>query len=321
MTSAREPAPGTERLDREIRTLGDLLGDAIARIDGPEAFARVDGLRASAMALRRGELAGGRDELERRMAGLGPGALAQVANAFTDLFHLVNAAEEQHRVRVLRARDRAQAPIAGSIASACAELRRSGVTADQMRALLDRLLVMPVVTAHPTEARRRAVLDHLEEISRLLDALDDPRVGARGAGELRARLAEAVTGLAATAKARRRRPTPIDEVKAGLEVFERSLLDATPSVYRALEDALAATWPGERFEVGCFLRFGSWIGGDRDGNPFVTAEVTRAALERHRAVVLRRYREDVAALWRALSVSEARVGPSEGAARALERLR
>jgi phosphoenolpyruvate carboxylase len=321
MTPAPQPATGTEQLDREIRALGDLLGDVIARIDGPETLALVDALRTSAMALRRGALPGGRDALEQQMAGLGSDALARVANAFTDLFHLVNAAEEQHRVRVLRARDRGDAPLAGSIASACAELRRSGTTADEVRALLRRLLVMPVVTAHPTEARRRAVLDHLEEISRVLDDLDDARTGARRASELRARLAEAVTGLAATAKSRHRRPTPIDEVKAGLEIFERSLLEATPAVYRALEDALDAAWPGEGFDVGCFLRFGSWIGGDRDGNPFVTAEVTRAALERHRAVVLQRYREDVAGLWRALSVSEARVGVSEGAASAAEEVR
>jgi phosphoenolpyruvate carboxylase len=321
MTTSRPPEPGTEQLDREIRALGDLLGDAIAHIDGADTFALVDGLRTSAMALRRGELPGGREALEREVAALGSDALARVANAFTDLFHLVNAAEEQHRVRVLRARDQGDVPMAGSIASACAELRRSGATPDEVRALLDRLLVMPVVTAHPTEARRRAVLDHLEEISRVLDDLDEARTGARRAAELRARLAEAVTGLAATAKSRHRRPTPIDEVKAGLQVFERSLLEATPAVYRALEDALAATWPGEEFHVGCFLKFGSWIAGDRDGNPFVTAEVTRAAFERHRALVLQRYREDVAGLWRVLSVAEARVGGSDGAARAMAELR
>lgn len=311
---------GTALLDREIRLLGDALGDAVARIDGPAVFAEVDALRTAAMALRRGDLAGGRAALAARVAALDLDALGRVANAFTDLFHLVNAAEEQHRIRVLRARDVADRPPAGSIAAGCAELRRAGATADDVRALLARLLVMPVVTAHPTEARRRAVRDHLADIAGLLDTLDDPRVGARAGAELRERLRAAVAALSATAKARRRRPTPLDEVKAGLQVFERTLLDAVPAVYRALEDALAATWPGERFEVGPFLRFGSWIGGDRDGNPFVTAEVTRAALERHRALVLRRYREDVAALWRALPLSEARLGRAE-AAPALDALR
>jgi phosphoenolpyruvate carboxylase len=310
-----EHSTGLDRLDRDVGLLGDLLGDAIARLDGPDARERLQRLGADAIALRAGALEGGRGALARSVAALEAADLARVANAYTDAFHLVNAAEEQHRIRVLRERDAAGDPRADEVASACAELRRAGAGPDDVRALLARLLVMPVITAHPTEARRRAVLDHLADVSALLDRLDDPRAGAAARAELLDGLREAVTALAATAKSRRRRPTPVDEVKAGLQFFERTLLDATPAVYRALEAALAATWPGERFEVPAFLRFGSWIGGDRDGNPFVTADVTRAAFERHRALVLRRYRADVGALWRALSLSEARTG-SAGAARA-----
>jgi phosphoenolpyruvate carboxylase len=318
MTAEHET--GLDRLDRDIRVLGEMLEDAIARLDGAEACARVEDLRQAAIALRDGRLEGGRAELARRVAALETEDLARVANAYTDLFHLVNAAEEQHRIRVLRERDAAGDPRASEIASACAELRRGGAGPDDVRALLARLLVMPVVTAHPTESRRRAVLDHLGEVSSLLDRIDDPRVGIRAADELRTSLHEAVTALAATEKSRRRAPTAFDEVKTGLQVFERTLLDVTPGVYAALEDALAATWPGERFEVPTFLRYGSWIGGDRDGNPFVTADVTRAAFEWHRAVALRRYRSDAAALWRALSLSDTRTRPSEAARSALAEL-
>jgi phosphoenolpyruvate carboxylase len=112
-----------------------------------------------------------------------------------------------------------------------------------------------------------------------------------------------VTALTCTRKSRTSRPSALDEVRAGLLVFERTLLDVVPEVYRELEDALAATWPGTAFRVGPFLRFGTWIGGDRDGNPLVTAEVTRAALDRQRALAIRRLSADAATLWRELSAS------------------
>jgi phosphoenolpyruvate carboxylase len=321
MAAYRDRSTGPERLDEDIRLLGAMLGEAVARLDGPAALAQIEGLRTAAVAARRGDPGHGRERLARLIGALDAHELARVANAFTDLFHLVNAAEEQHRIRVLRERDEGGRSPADGLADACARLRRDGATAGDVRALLDRLLVMPVVTAHPTEARRRAVLHHLAEISGLLDRLDDPRAGTRRSEELLARLREAVTALAATAKSRRRAPTPLDEVDAGLRFFERTLLEVTPAVYRSLEDALAATWPEEGFEVPTFLRFGSWIGGDRDGNPSVTGAVTRATLERHRAVALARYRADVAGLWRELSLSEARIGPSDGARRAIAELR
>ncbi|HET8540697.1 MAG TPA: phosphoenolpyruvate carboxylase [Anaeromyxobacter sp.] len=320
MASPREPA-GSDQLDRDVRLLGEMLGGAISRLDGTEAFELIEALRALSMAVRRRDPGADRATLAARMRALDAVDLARVANAFTDLFHLVNAAEEQQRIRVLRARDAGGASPPGGVADACARLRRDGATADDVRSLLRRLLVMPVVTAHPTEARRRAVLHHLGEISELLDRLDDPRAGAGRAEELHERLREAITALSATAKSRRRAPTPLDEVDAGLRFFERTLLEVTPAVYRALERALAATWPGEAFEVPAFLRFGSWIGGDRDGNPHVTAAVTRATLERHRAIALQRCRADVAGLWRALSLAEERIGGSEAARRALAELR
>src|SRR5262249_8605179 len=161
-------------------------------------------------------------------------------------------------------------PPDGSIAAACATLRAQGVRPDELHELLGRLFVMPVLTAHPTEARRRTLLSHLAEISSALDQLDDPRPGAQERSRIESALRDAVAQLAATEETRAARPTPKDEVKAGLNVFERSLLDVTPALYRELEDALGACWPDEQFHVGSFLRWGTWIGGDRDGNPTVT---------------------------------------------------
>jgi phosphoenolpyruvate carboxylase len=172
-----------------------------------------------------------------------------------------------------------------------------------VQALLDRLLVMPVLTAHPTEARRRTVLDHLAHVAAALDRLDDGRLGARERADADARLAEVVSAIVSTHSARTSPPTPFDEVRTGLLVFERTLLDVVPRVYRTLARGLAEAYPGAAFRIGPFLRFGTWIGGDRDGNPFVTAEVTRAALERQRAVALARHAADVAELWRLLSAA------------------
>src|SRR5262249_44920786 len=157
-----------------------------------------------------------------------------------------------------------------------------GVSPDEVRALLDRFLVMPVLTAHPTEARRRTVLEHLSGVAALLDRLDDPRLGAREQVRAREALREVIEALAVTGEARPEKPNPDDEVRAGLHVFEKVLFDTTTDIYREVEDALSASWPGEPFTVGPFLRWGTWIGGDRDGNPHVTAEVTRATFERQR---------------------------------------
>jgi phosphoenolpyruvate carboxylase len=292
-------------LREQVRLLGRILGDGVAELRGPAALKRVEGARRAAVALREGTLPGGRDAFDASIAAAPLADLELLGRAFADFFHLINAAEEQHRVRVLRARDLPGAPPEGSLAAACAEMRSAGATGREVQDLLDRLLVMPVLTAHPTEARRRTVLDHLAKVSAALDRLDDPRAGHAERARVHAQLEEAVEALVATRHARAARPRPLDEVASSLEVFARTLLEVTPAVYRSLEAALAAAWPGEAFRVGPFLRWGTWVGGDRDGNPFVTADVTRAALERQRALAIGRHLADVEALHRDLSVAAA----------------
>jgi len=290
-------------LREQVRLLGRTLGETVAELHGEPALDLVERLRQAAHALRRGALPGGREAFRASVAALGTAELELLAEAFTDFFHIINAAEEQHRTRMLRRRDASGMTVDGSLAAACAELASLGATAEEVQALLDRLLVMPVVTAHPTEVRRRTVLDHLAEVAVVLDRLDDPRAGVRERERLEGRLREVVTALASTRQSRATRPTPLDEVRSGLLFFERTLFDAVPAVYRELEHGLAVHWPDARFRVGPFLRFGSWIGGDRDGNPFVTAEVTRATLERQRALVLTRHLSDAAALGAELSAA------------------
>jgi len=197
------PTADDALLREQVRMLGKLLGDTVAELRGPAALELVERTRRAAVALREGKLPGGRDAFAASIAALGIEDLELLAKAFTDFFQLINAAEEQHRIRALRGRDTA-APIDGSIAAACAELAAGGVSAADVQALLDRLLVMPVLTAHPTEARRRTVLDHLAEVAAALDRLDDPRLGARERGRADERLAEVVSAIVSTRSAGRR---------------------------------------------------------------------------------------------------------------------
>ncbi len=293
-------------LDADNRLLGDALSDAVRHLAGDDILELVTRLRDDARRLRGGQLDGGRDAFAAGLAELSTEQLDVIARVFTQWFHLANSAEEQHRIRVLRRRDTGNGDVVDSLVSACARIRSSGADADQVRAMLDQMFIMPVLTAHPTEARRRTVIDHLGVIANTLDDLDR---GARAKAErdqLIDQLHSTVTALYGSEPSREQKPTPQDEIRIGLDVFERTLLDVTPEIYRTLEDSLADAFPGEQFDVPCLLRWGTWIGGDRDGNPFVTSAVTRSALERQRRLVLRRYQRDVDELLRQLSVSSRR---------------
>ncbi len=306
-----------DRLDADIALLSEHLDQAIAESAGADALELVRGLRADAVALRDGRLDGGRDAFAARLTELDLDHVALVARAFTLWFHLVNAAEEQHRTRVLRHRDTVDGAPDSSLAAAARELAGAGLSADEVQTLLARMHVMPVLTAHPTEARRRTVLEHLGVIAGVLDQLDRAQLGAREKRHVEATLHNAILALFGTEESRAVKPSPRDEVVSSLDVFETTLLDVTPAMYRAFEEALSAAYPDASFDIPAFLRWGTWIGGDRDGNPFVTADITRWALERQRVCVLNRYLRDIELLMRELSVSERRA-PVEAALSELE---
>jgi phosphoenolpyruvate carboxylase len=305
----------TDRLSRDVNTLGRLLGDVLAEQSGADGFALVEELRARTKALRGDD--GARPDfgtegaaLLARVDGLTPEQDRLVARAFTAYFHLVNMAEEHHRLRVLRQREVAggDAPRGESILQAVLAAVAAGVPADGVRDFLAGCSVEPVFTAHPTEARRRTVLDKLRRLSHLAQELDgesgrEATLPARARTALYDRIREEITGLWRTDEVRLSAPSVLDEVRNGLYYFEEALWDVVPRLYREMEAALAEAYPAAAPDVPVFLRFGSWIGGDRDGNPGVTAEITERTLRLHKETALALFERGLGSLLRNLSVA------------------
>lgn len=293
--AAAETTPGTprataahempEELRRDVNLLGSMLGQVISEWGGQDLFEDVEALRSLVVARDDDSFA----QAERLVASFSPERARQVSRAFTSYFHLVNLAEEQHRVRVLRARTGHDWPEADadSIASAFATVAGE-VGADEALARLQSLEFRPVLTAHPTEARRRAVSTAIRRITTLLEERNDPRANPAELEENRVRLLEQVDVLWRTSLIRRDRPTPLDEVRTAMAVFDETLFTTIPQVYRAVDLWLGDGDAGRRAPVARpFVRLGTWIGGDRDGNPNVTASVTRqAASIAHEHIIL-----------------------------------
>ena len=240
-----------------------------------------------------------------------------MARAFTVYFHLVNLAEEHQRIRSLRERDSGQQPMRESLAAAVTEIEQD-TGREHLGELLASLRVHLVLTAHPTEARRRAVVAALRRISGLLGVLDDPRAGAADRAEARRVLREDIDLLWRTSQLRVKAMDPIDEVRTVMTAFDETLFRVVPTVYRELDRALAGTASGQvASQVPAFLRFGSWVGADRDGNPFVTANVTREAATIQADHVLRALEATTTRIGRALTLHEATTPPAAGLRRAL----
>ena len=300
-----------EALRHDVRLLGGLLGQVVAETGGEDLYDDVERLRQAARDARRG---GDTGEPRRLVDAMSVERAEQVAHAFAVLFHLVNLAEERHRVRVLRSRDQPDAPPADdSLAAAVAAVGPESIAA----AMAD-LEIHPVLTAHPTEARRRAVVTALGRIATEMDRHDDPRIGAGEHDEARRRLLEEITVLWRTALVRSRRLEPLDEVRTMMAVFDETLFRLAPSLYRAAESAVAGdveSW--RKPTVPPFLRLGSWVGGDRDGNPLVTADVTRQTADIHADHALRALENAARRIGTSLSLDEALAPPSPELVKAL----
>lgn len=307
-------------LSSDIHLLGDLLGGIIRRIAGEEAFNLEEELRAAAKELRTQPSVERARALRDRLDQLDLPRLRMLNRAFSVYFDLINLAEQQARVRAIRLRSfrLAPQPMSETPEAALRLMREHGFTAEQVDALLQRSLIGPVFTAHPSEARRRTVLEKLVAISRHLDRLEADNLLLREREATMDSIAAEIETLWLSDTVRGDRPSVLDEVQQGLDVVENSLLDVVPRVYRGVEAALQRVYPEKKWQVPAFLRFGSWIGGDRDGNPFVTHRMTSQAIRLQQETLLRNYLARIEDLGGQLSHSENFVKASPAFRRSLE---
>ncbi|HEV2862556.1 MAG TPA: phosphoenolpyruvate carboxylase [Pyrinomonadaceae bacterium] len=290
--TAREGDAKEAPLRRDVRSLGRLLGDVLKEQVGDRLFDAVEELRR--LSIRRRELEAGEGEPpeEGEEAALNEQAdrvvrrvsvveAYQLSKAFATYFELTNLAETNHRQRRRRAAEvNNTAPQPGTFRGTLERVRRSGATLEEALALLSRVEVVPVFTAHPTEVARRTVLFKRRRVARELERLDRLPLSRRDAREAADRIAAEITALWQTDEVRRRQPTVGDEIKMGLDYYPSCLFETLPELYEELASAFREVYGcdlGAR-DVPRVLRFGSWIGGDRDGNPFVTPDCTRQAL-------------------------------------------
>ncbi|MBP7565671.1 MAG: phosphoenolpyruvate carboxylase [Burkholderiaceae bacterium] len=311
MKSSPDEAPARRRKSNEqplvddIRLLGRILGDVIREQEGVDAYELVEQVRKLSVAFRRDADQEADRSLKKLLKGLTDDQTVSVIRAFTYFSHLANLAEDRHHIRRRMVHERAGDTQEGSIEVALSRLRWAGITPRAISSMLAASHVSPVLTAHPTEVQRKSILDAERGIAQLLAARDEirahaqprdalaPRELAANEAQIRARVAQ----LWQTRLLRFSKLTVIDEVENALSYYEATFLREIPKLYAALEDELG------QHPVASFLRMGQWIGGDRDGNPNVSAQTLDYALRRQGEMVLRHYLTEVHYLGAELSLS------------------
>lgn len=278
--SRADVAVSPRTFSSDLYLLVGILGDVIQETAGADAFELEEAVRAGAKALRAGSPQAG-TMLDALISESDTDDLRMLIRAFTTYFSLNNIVEDSERIRRVRRRE-AQNPNAqrrGSIGEAIGALARRGVTATQMQEMLNGADVRFVLTAHPTEAKRRTIIDKLARIFDTIRQLDERSALPREIERARTMMASAIAGLWASNELRITQPTVQDELRATLVYFGSSIAPVMADIYRDMEEGLATFYPDDDITVPSFVRFGTWIGGDRDGNPFVTPEVTIESLE------------------------------------------
>ncbi len=294
-----------DSLSRDIHLLGDILGRVIRRQAGIEIYELEERIRALTKTRRIDH----DPEIDGRLAFIVDALSAEeaelVARAFTSYFELINLAEEQHRVRVLRAREATAhpQPMAESIAAAVAGLSQMGVNNYEMHRLLERLHIELVFTAHPTQAKRRTMLSKLRRIAKALNDLEVHDILPVERERIISQITAEITLSWLTNRSRTVKPSVTDEVRTGLYYFDVTLWEVLPQIYEEMASALRRYYPQVEMPKR-FVSFGSWIGGDRDGNPNVTADVTAETLRLHRGLTVEKFREQAKLLDRSLSISD-----------------
>lgn len=292
-------------LREDVRRLGQLLGETLRTVGGQELFDDVERIRALS---KRDRAAGSRsDELSSALAALPVRRAVPVARAFAHFLHLANIAEQHHRTRRRRAYqlDPDAGPQPGSCDEAFRRILAAGVAPERLHEAVNGLRIELVLTAHPTEIARRTLIQKYNRIARTLADLDRVDLTHGEREEFDGRLLREIMSAWGTDEVRPERPTPLDEVRTSLVIFEESLWNAVPRFLRGVDQALLDVTSRPLAPEATPIRFGSWIGGDRDGNPTVTASVTRRACLLPRWMAATLYLRDVEALRDELSIETA----------------
>lgn len=308
-------------LRRDVRFLGNILGEVLVHQGGNELLDIVEKIRETSKSLRSVFLPELFADFKRIISTLEPDIRHQVIRAFAIYFQLVNIAEQNHRIRRKRDYERSagESVQPGSIESAVQDLKERNITFEEVQEILESLSLELVMTAHPTEAMRRAILDIHKRIADDVMQLDNPTLTFREREQLREKLLNEVITLWQTDELRDRKPTVLDEVRNGMYYFHETLFHILPEVYQELERCLTKYYPGHHWHVPTYLRFGSWIGGDRDGNPSVTADVTWRTLEMQRKLAIREYQRILREFMKYLSFSSSIVNVSDELLQSIEK--
>jgi len=295
-TAAVETEVRDQQLRARIKLLGNILGKVIKSQVGKSAYDAVEKLRTDYLQTQTEKNPVLQAELTAFIESLSVIELAPIIRAFNLYFSLVNLAEEEHQYHERQSQLQSDGPFwTGSVLNTIGEFKAQGLDAEQVQTLLNNLHYIPVFTAHPTESKRRAVMDNLRRI--FLDIGDlneaDTYNNEYVKDSIYQQLEMQIQVLWQTDEVRRQKPTVEDEIRNGIYYFRKSLFDAVPEVYRYMERALSKHYPDDTIETPNFLTFGSWIGGDRDGNPFVTHDTTVQALLLQSRAVLYEYQQRV----------------------------
>ncbi|MGP5662047.1 phosphoenolpyruvate carboxylase [Psychrobacter celer] len=293
-------------LRARIRLLGSFLGEAISRQSGQQTLDTIETLRQGFIQERREHNDGQKQQLIELIASLDNQTLKNVIRAFSIYFFLANLTEENYlreQRQVMRAESNQSWE--GSFRRTLSECRERQIEPEQIKELIDQLKFIPVFTAHPTEARRRTTMNILQTLYEHTDAMGVYPEGSRAFEQAKQKTAETIDLLWSSDEVRTRKPLVYDEINNGLHYFDASLFTAIPKVYRNIKDAIVEIYPElSDYALPAFVNFGSWIGGDRDGNPFVTHETTEMAVLMHANTVLRHYQVLIRKLRRELIHSD-----------------
>jgi phosphoenolpyruvate carboxylase len=309
MTSEFNSKDSSLPLRQDIKLLGKMLGEILVNHGGSELLDKVEKIRLMSKTLRTHFDQEIYLSLKEEIASLSSPIRKHVIRAFSIYFHLINAAEQNHRIRRRHQYQLQDDTVVqpASIESAIVALKENHIEEGTIQSVLNTLSLELVITAHPTEATKRSILEIQQRIATLLKSLDHPLLTTRERKKLEENLFNEVTILWQTDELRQHKPTVMDEVRNGLYYFDQTLFDVLPEVHQELADCLEKGYPEAAWKVPNFLRFGSWIGGDRDGNPHVTHEVTWETLTRQRRLVLKKYKDVLVDLMRRYSHSTLRV--------------